>query len=136
MFDITEKPIDVEAVRQKVVSRNAGAITLFIGTVRELTNGKKTLHLEYQAYPAMAVKMFEQIAKEVHERLPEAKVAITHRVGHLAISDIAVVIAVSSPHHQKWLIRQMNMSLIVLSKLYRFGKRNFGRMVVNGLAIN
>ncbi|MEK5232256.1 molybdenum cofactor biosynthesis protein MoaE [Lysinibacillus sp. FSL K6-0232] len=100
MFDITEKPIDVEAVRQKVVSRNAGAITLFIGTVRELTNGKKTLHLEYQAYPAMAVKMFEQIAKEVHERWPEAKVAITHRVGHLAISDIAVVIAVSSPHRK------------------------------------
>lgn len=100
MFNITEKPIDVEAVRQKVVSRNAGAITLFIGTVRELTNGKKTLHLEYQAYPAMAVKMFEQIAKEIHEQWPEAKVAITHRVGHLAISDIAVVIAVSSPHRK------------------------------------
>ncbi|KOY83374.1 molybdenum cofactor biosynthesis protein MoaE [Lysinibacillus macroides] len=100
MFDITEKPIDVEAVRQKVVSRNAGAITLFIGTVRELTNGKKTVHLEYQAYPPMAVKMFEQIAKEIHEQWPEAKVAITHRVGHLAISDIAVVIAVSSPHRK------------------------------------
>ncbi|WP_341299460.1 molybdenum cofactor biosynthesis protein MoaE [Lysinibacillus sp. FSL H8-0500] len=100
MFNITEKPIDVEAVRQKVVSRNAGAITLFIGTVRELTNGKKTLHLEYQAYPAMAVKMFEQIAKEIQEQWPEAKVAITHRVGHLAISDIAVVIAVSSPHRK------------------------------------
>jgi len=100
LFNITEKPIDVEAVRQKVASRNAGAITLFIGTVRELTNGKKTLHLEYQAYPAMAVKMFEQIAKEIHEQWPEAKVAITHRVGHLAISDIAVVIAVSSPHRK------------------------------------
>ncbi len=61
---------------------------------------KKTLHLEYQAYPAMAIKMFEQIAKEIQEEWPEAKVAITHRVGHLAISDIAVVIAVSSPHRK------------------------------------
>lgn len=100
LFEIINKPIDVEEVRQKVLSRNAGAITLFIGIVREITNGKKTLHLEYQAYPAMAIKMFEQIAQEIQEQWPEAKVAITHRVGHLDIADIAVVIAVSSPHRK------------------------------------
>ncbi|QPQ37586.1 molybdenum cofactor biosynthesis protein MoaE [Lysinibacillus sp. JNUCC-52] len=100
LFEIIDKPIDVEQVRQKVLNRNAGAITLFIGTVREMTNGKKTLHLEYQAYPAMAIKMFEQIAKEIQEQWPEVKIAISHRVGHLAISDIAVVIAVSSPHRK------------------------------------
>ncbi|KOP72564.1 molybdenum cofactor biosynthesis protein MoaE [Lysinibacillus sp. FJAT-14745] len=100
LFEIIDKPIDVEEVRQKVTDRNAGAITVFIGTVREMTQGKKTLHLEYQAYPAMAIKMFEQISKEIQEQWPEAKVAITHRVGHLEISDIAVVIAVSSPHRK------------------------------------
>ena len=100
LFEIINQPIDVEQVRQKVMNRNAGAITLFIGTVREITNGKKTLHLEYQAYPAMAIKMFEQIAKEIQEQWPEAIVAITHRVGRLDISDIAVVIAVSSPHRK------------------------------------
>ncbi|MEO4053122.1 molybdenum cofactor biosynthesis protein MoaE [Solibacillus sp. CAU 1738] len=100
MFEIINNPIDVEAVRQKVKSRNAGAITIFIGTVREITNGKKTLHLEYQAYPAMAIKMFEQISNEIIVQWPDAKVAITHRVGHLDISDIAVVIAVSSPHRK------------------------------------
>lgn len=99
-FEIVDKPIDVEEVRQKVVSRNAGAITIFIGTVREMTKGKKTLHLEYQAYPEMAIKMFEQISKEIQEKWPEAIVAITHRVGHLEITDIAVVIAVSSPHRK------------------------------------
>jgi molybdopterin synthase catalytic subunit len=97
LFEIVEHPIDVEEVRKKVVNRNAGAITLFVGTVREMTNGKKTLFLEYQAYPEMAVKMFEQIAKEIKERWPEAKIAITHRVGRLEITEIAVVIAVSSP---------------------------------------
>ena len=100
LFEIVDKTINIEEVKQKVVNRNAGAITLFIGTVRELTKGKKTLHLEYQAYPAMAIKMFEQIYTEMKERWPEVKVAITHRVGHLAISDIAVVIAVSSPHRK------------------------------------
>lgn len=100
LFEIIEHPIDVEEVRKKVVNRNAGAITLFVGTVREMTNGKKTLFLEYQAYPEMAVKMFEQIAKDIKERWPEAKIAITHRVGRLEITEIAVVIAVSSPHRK------------------------------------
>ena len=100
LFEIVDQAIDIEAVKEKVVSRNAGAITLFIGTVRELTKGKKTLHLEYQAYPAMAIKMFEQISKEMQERWPDVKVAISHRVGRLEITDIAVVIAVSSPHRK------------------------------------
>ncbi|MDN4492593.1 molybdenum cofactor biosynthesis protein MoaE [Ureibacillus aquaedulcis] len=100
LFEIVDKPIDIEEVKQKVVSRDAGAILLFIGTVREFTKGKKTLHLEYQAYSPMAIKMFEQISKEIEERWPDVKIAITHRVGHLDISDIAVVIAVSSPHRK------------------------------------
>ena len=101
LFEIVDQPINIEEVKQKVVNRNAGAITLFIGTVRELTKGKKTLRLEYQAYPAMAIKMFEQISKEIQERWSEeVKVAISHRVGQLEISDIAVVIAVSSPHRK------------------------------------
>lgn len=100
LFEIVEKQIDVEEVTQKVTSRNAGAITVFIGTVREMTKGKKTLHLEYQAYSSMAIKMFEQISKEIQEQWPDAKVAITHRIGRLEISDIAVVIAVSSPHRK------------------------------------
>ena len=100
LFVITDQPIRVDEVTKKVESRNAGAITVFIGTVRELTKGKKTLHLEYQAYPAMAIKMFQQISKEIKGKWPEADIAITHRTGRLEISDIAVVIAVSSPHRK------------------------------------
>ncbi|WP_100331127.1 molybdenum cofactor biosynthesis protein MoaE [Bacillus xiapuensis] len=100
LFEITDKPISAEEVTQKVARREAGAITAFIGTVREFTKGKKTLFLEYQAYVPMAIKMFEQIAKESKEKWPEAQMAITHRIGRLDISDIAVVIAVSSPHRK------------------------------------
>ncbi|MDR0137559.1 molybdenum cofactor biosynthesis protein MoaE [Metabacillus idriensis] len=99
-FEITKNPISADEVTDKVARREAGAITAFIGTVREFTKGKRTLHLEYQAYEPMAVKMLEQIGAEIKERWPDAITAITHRIGKLEISDIAVVIAVSSPHRK------------------------------------
>ncbi|WML50453.1 molybdenum cofactor biosynthesis protein MoaE [Neobacillus sp. PS3-34] len=97
-YEISKEPIDIQAVIDKVVQREAGAITTFIGTVRELTHGKKTLFLVYEAYEAMAVKKLEQIGKEIEERWTGAQTAITHRVGRLDITDVAVVIAVSTPH--------------------------------------
>ncbi|AIE61613.1 molybdenum cofactor biosynthesis protein MoaE [Bacillus methanolicus] len=97
-YEITKEPINIQSVIDKVIQREAGAITTFIGTVRELTNGKKTLFLIYEAYEAMAVKKLEQIGNEIQERWKGAKVAITHRVGKLDITDVAVVIAVSTPH--------------------------------------
>ena len=82
LFEIVDKPILVEEVTNKVARREAGAITTFIGTVRELTKGKRTLHLEYEAYKPMAVKQLMRIGEEISERWLDAKVAITHRVGH------------------------------------------------------
>lgn len=99
-FEITESEIDVQSVIKKVESNKAGAITTFIGTVREWTNGKKTVYLKYEAYKPMAVKMLQQISDEISERWPLTKTAISHRVGSLRISEAAVVIAVSSPHRK------------------------------------
>ncbi|MBY0097471.1 molybdenum cofactor biosynthesis protein MoaE [Mesobacillus maritimus] len=98
MYEIAKDPIDIQSVIDKVVQREAGAINTFIGTVRELTKGKKTLYLIYEAYEPMAVKKLEQIGNEIKERWEGAEVAITHRVGKLDITDVAVVIAVSTPH--------------------------------------
>ncbi|WP_163579335.1 molybdenum cofactor biosynthesis protein MoaE [Gracilibacillus saliphilus] len=100
MFEIVEDPISVESLIEKVEDRNAGAITTFIGTVREITGEKKTVYLEYQAYKPMAEKMLAQIGKEINQKWSDTKVAITHRIGSLDISEIAVVIAVSSPHRK------------------------------------
>ncbi|WP_027408946.1 molybdenum cofactor biosynthesis protein MoaE [Anoxybacteroides tepidamans] len=99
-FTITDQPISLEEVVRKVIRPEAGAVTTFIGTVREFTNGKRTLFLQYEAYVPMAEKMLAQIGEEISKRWPEAKVAITHRIGKLAISDVAVVIAVSTPHRK------------------------------------
>ncbi|MBT2668994.1 molybdenum cofactor biosynthesis protein MoaE [Bacillus sp. ISL-4] len=100
LFEIVHTPILVEELINKVARREAGALTTFIGTVREFTKGKKTLSLEYQAYEPMAVKMLSQIGEEIQETWPDAITAITHRVGKLDITEIAVVIAVSSPHRK------------------------------------
>ncbi|HET7658148.1 MAG TPA: molybdenum cofactor biosynthesis protein MoaE [Bacillales bacterium] len=99
-FLVTEEEIKIEEVVNKVIHSNAGAINTFIGTVREMTNGKRTLSLQYEAYVPMAVKQLKQIGAEIHEKWPNALTAITHRIGKLEISDIAVVIAVSSPHRE------------------------------------
>lgn len=98
LFLITDEVISIQEVVDKVASRNAGAINTFIGTVREITKGKKTIFLKYDAYASMAEKKLAQIGDEIQEQWPDALVAITHRIGRLDITDIAVVIAVSTPH--------------------------------------
>lgn len=100
-YCITRDFINPQDLIDVVKDRNAGAINMFIGTVRELTNGKKTVSLEYQAYEEMAEKKLKEIGDEIHLRFPQAKVAIVHRIGLLEISDIAVVIAVSTPHRSQ-----------------------------------
>lgn len=98
LFEIITEPISITDITSKVEDANAGAINTFIGTVREMTKGKKTLYLKYDAYVPMAEKKLTQIGEEIQADYPEAKVAITHRIGSLNIKDIAVVIAVSTPH--------------------------------------
>lgn len=98
LYEITEKPIQIQEVFDKVIHRNAGAVNSFVGTVREMTGHKQTLSLKYESYVPMAEKQLAVIGEEIADRWPETKTAITHRIGHLAISDVAVVIAVASPH--------------------------------------
>ncbi|MNI56384.1 Molybdopterin synthase catalytic subunit [compost metagenome] len=83
-----------------VIHPGAGAVTTFTGHVREWTNGVRTLYLSYEAYIPMAEKKLAQIGSEIEDKWPGSKVSIAHRVGELQISDIAVVIAVSSPHRK------------------------------------
>lgn len=100
LFEIVETVIDPEPYRKAVLHASAGAVTVFTGHVREWTKGIRTIYLAYEAYIPMAEKKLAQIGKEIEEQWPNTKVAIAHRIGKLEISDIAVVIAVSSPHRK------------------------------------
>lgn len=99
-FWLTPEPIKLDDVFSKVVRPEAGAISTFTGVVREFTGEKQTLYLEYQAYVTMAEKKLEEIGREIDERWDNARTAIVHRTGRLEISEIAVAIAVSTPHRK------------------------------------
>ena len=100
MIKLTEEPIDVQAVVAEAQSGNAGAVNVFIGTVRNRTSGKKVVRLEYEAYDKMAVKKIEEVVAEAREKWPVEKAAVVHRKGVLQIGEAAVVIAVSTPHRK------------------------------------
>lgn len=97
-YSITTEPLCVETITQKVITANHGANLTFIGTTRELTGNKRTLHLEYEAYIPMALSKLRQIGSEVEQQWPGALCAISHRIGKVEIAESSVVIAVSSPH--------------------------------------
>ena len=100
MIQLTDSPINVTQVIQSVDSDEAGAVDVFIGTVRNRTGERRVVRLEYEAYEAMALKEMKKLAEEVKQRWPVKKLAIHHRQGVLTIGDVAVVIAVSTPHRQ------------------------------------
>ena len=97
MIKITEKPIDIQKVIDTASSLGAGAVNVFIGTVRNTAHNKKVVWLEYEAYEAMAVSEIRKIIDDASHRWPLLGWAVSHRIGTLRPGEVSVVIAVSSP---------------------------------------
>jgi len=102
MIDIQllSTPLQPQQCIDFVSSKSAGGIDVFIGTVRNNTKGKPVVRLEFEAYEPMAISEMRKIAEQVKARWPAEKVAFHHRTGVLQPGDIAVIIAVSTPHRQ------------------------------------
>ena len=101
MIEMTNAPIDYHALTESVRSTQSGAVVLFLGTVREMTEGRRTVTLEYEGYPQMAEAKLAELESQVRSRWPIDQVAIIHRLGHLELGDISVAIAVSCPHRKQ-----------------------------------
>jgi len=97
-IDIIDSPIDPKDILKHVYADNCGSVDMFIGTVRNQTKGKSVIRLEFEAYEKMARKEMQKIIDQARERWPVEHMAIVHRVGTLTVGDIAVCIAVSTPH--------------------------------------
>jgi MoaE-MoaD fusion protein len=97
-FQLTEDPIDVEAVIAEVADERAGAIATFFGTTRSQSRGRTVLHLDYEAYEGMAEQVMEELAASLKSKHELCEVAIVHRVGRVGIGETSVAIAVSAPH--------------------------------------
>lgn len=100
MIKITPKPIDIQKVIDTASSLGAGAVNVFIGTVRSTAHGKNVVWLEYEAYEAMAVSEIRKIIEEASHRWPLLGWAVSHRIGTLKPGEVSVAIAVSSPHRK------------------------------------
>jgi len=101
MIEMCEGKIDVQRVIDAAQAEDCGALTVFLGTVRNHSRGKEIIRLEYDAYPEMAVKMIQKVVDEAKEKWDVRKAAVAHRTGVLAIGEIAVAIAVATPHRQE-----------------------------------
>ena len=81
-----------------VGSDEDGAIVLFLGTVRLHNRGREVIHLEYEAYPAMAESEMARIVSQARRRYAVSEMALVHRTGTLKIGEVAVGVAVAAPH--------------------------------------
>ncbi len=95
---MTALPIDLAAVRAAVADPGCGAVLIFEGTARNAFEGRRVVHLSYEAWAEAALAEMEAIAAEIRAEWPGSRVAMVHRVGLVPIGEASVVIAVSTPH--------------------------------------
>jgi len=98
LFEIRDRDISAAEVIAAVTRPEAGGIAVFVGVVRCENAGMPVTRLEYQAYESMASKEMARIGQEIALEIPDARLAVLHRVGSLGVGDTAVVCAVSTPH--------------------------------------
>ena len=97
LIDVRESELSLDEVRAAVADPAAGGIALFAGAVRDSDHDRGVSGLSYSAHPS-AVDELRRVAEVIAEKYPVIGVAAVHRVGDLAIGDLAVVLAVSCPH--------------------------------------
>jgi molybdopterin synthase catalytic subunit len=96
---VTAHPLELEPLLRLVADGGGhGAITSFVGTVRDNNANRHVTHLEYEAYEPLAVKALEQIVGEAGVQWPGIRVAVHHRTGRLAIGEASIIIAAASAH--------------------------------------
>ncbi len=99
-IQITDNALSVEEALAAVKADSAGAINLFIGTVRSKSKSKQVVRLEYESYDKMVLGEIEKIVQTVKQKWPVEKIVVHHRKGTLQVGEIAVIIAVATPHRK------------------------------------
>lgn len=121
-FELTTEPIDIASIARRVVPRECGATVTLDGYVRQITKGRETDHLIYEAYEPMALKEMEKLITAAKEQFEISNVGIVHRLGKLDIGETSVVISVAAPHRKaafaacEWLIRELKRTVPIWKK--------------------
>jgi molybdopterin synthase catalytic subunit len=94
---LVTRPIDAAALLAEVADSRNGASILFVGTVREVNEGREVSGIDYRAYEAMADRELRAIVEQTCARFDTTDVVVEHRIGTLALGEASVVIAVAHP---------------------------------------
>ena len=100
VYKITSEYIKPDALFEWSLKPHHGAVVTFAGTVRNHSDGQRTLRLEYEAYAEMAEAKMREVGEEIREKWGIEDVAMIHRVGTLEIGEISILISVATPHRK------------------------------------
>ncbi len=130
-----DAPLDAGAASAWVVQPDCGAIVTFTGTARDHAGDRTGVHLlEYEAYDEHVVPVLERVAAELRRRHPDlGRVVLWHRTGALEVTDVAVVVAVSTPHRDaafvaaRWAIDEVKATAPIWKREHWDGGSAWGR---------
>lgn len=98
--EVSDQPLDVAAHAAAVRDGAAGAEVTFCGVVRDHDGGRTVLELEYSGYPT-APRVLREVAEQIAADPAVIAVAVSHRIGALAIGDVALVASVTAAHRKQ-----------------------------------
>lgn len=101
LFQVTSEPLSADSLIERVLTPGDGAVVTFTGTVRDNTEGRRVVALEYEAYAEMAEAEMARIGVEMVEKWGLHGIAMRHRVGKLAVGEASVVIAAAAAHRRE-----------------------------------
>jgi len=98
-YDVTEEPLDLAMLVEKVRGLGSGGLVTFVGYVRETSDdGRRVDGLHYEAHRELAIAELRTVGAEASTKFGPARVAIAHRIGDLGLGDAAVAVAVAAAH--------------------------------------
>jgi molybdopterin synthase catalytic subunit len=122
MVALVREAIDAEGVVRAIKAGADGAVCVFDGIVRDNTRGRRTLHLDYEAYEEMALRQMRLLRSEAIEHFGVREVAIVHRLGRLVVGETSVLIVVASAHRGaafeacRWVIDTLKKTVPIWKK--------------------
>jgi len=99
-FALTRETIDSQALVERLRRGEDGAVVVFEGVVRNNTQGRATLFLDYECYESMAIKLMARLGREIAGAQAISRIAIVHRLGRMEIGEASVVIVTTAPHRR------------------------------------
>ena len=120
--EITGSTLSLDAAYERVRSPGAGAVVTFVGTTRDVFQGKRVDRLEYECYAPMALKKMRELCVLIRGRWEVERIHIAHRTGTVAVGESSVIIAVSSAHRvasleaTRWCIDELKATVPIWKK--------------------